>query len=102
MLLTRMLLTVFLLANAWTGPVHAMDIAPAEARALVKSGYILSFEKIASHALAIKPGDILETELEFKKDRYIYEVEVLDAKGNVWELKLDASTGELIKIELDN
>jgi uncharacterized membrane protein YkoI len=72
------------------------------ARKLQESGQILSFEKIAEHARAAKAGEILETELELKEGHYIYEVEILDSAGKVWELKLNAKTGALIKIEADD
>lgn len=80
------------------------DISHVEARKLQAAGEILSFEKIAEIARSIKPGDILETELERsrKSGIYIYEVEILDAKGVVWELDINAKTGELIKIEIDD
>ena len=72
------------------------------ARRLRDSGEILSLEKIAERARAEKPGDILETELKQKHGKYIYEVEILDGGGRVWELRLDARSGELIKIEKDD
>ena len=71
-------------------------------RKLQESGQILSLEKITKFANAVKPGEILDTELERKKGRYIYEVELLDTKGQVWELKFDAKTGELIKLEVED
>ncbi len=74
----------------------------ATARKLSASGQILSLEKITKAAKAIKAGDILETELERKHGLYIYEVELLDSKGLVWELKLNAKTGKLIKMEQDD
>lgn len=85
-----------------TSVAAARDVDLREVRKLQESGQVLSFEKIAERARAIKPGDILETELELKKGRYVYEVEILDAKGVVWELKLDARTGELLKMKLDD
>ncbi len=72
------------------------------ARKLRESGEILPLEKILERARAAKPGQIIETELERKKGRYVYEVEILDPAGQVWEVKLDAKTGELIKIERDD
>lgn len=80
------------------------DIDHIEARKLQDAGEILSFEKIAAMARSHKAGDILETELEKnrKTGLYIYEVEILDAKGMVWELDVNAKTGELIKIEADD
>jgi uncharacterized membrane protein YkoI len=32
----------------------------------------------------------------------IYEIEMLDVKGTVWELKVDAVTGEIIEQELED
>jgi len=83
-------------------PALADDVGHMQVRKLQASGEILSFERIAELARAIKPGDILETELEKRQGRYIYEVEILDARGVVWELKLNAKTGELIKLEIDD
>ena len=53
----------------------------------------MSFEKIADYR--VRQGRRApETELELKKGNYIYEVEILDGAGKVWELKLNAKTGE--------
>jgi len=78
------------------------DESPLTARKLSEAGLILPLEKITQSAKAIKPGKILETELELKKGTYIYEVEILDSKSQVWELKLDAKTGKLLKMERDD
>jgi len=72
------------------------------ARKLRESGAILALEDIARQARAAKPGELLETELEKKHGRYIYEVEILDSAGQVWELKLDAANGRLISMERDD
>jgi uncharacterized membrane protein YkoI len=72
------------------------------ARKLRESGAILALEDIARQARAAKPGELLETELEKKQGRYIYEVEILDSAGQVWELKLDAASGRLISMERDD
>lgn len=74
----------------------------AKARALSESGEILSLEQIIASAKSIKSGDFLEIELERKHGTYIYEVELLDNKGQVWELKFNAKSGELIKVERDD
>jgi uncharacterized membrane protein YkoI len=72
------------------------------ARKLRESGKILSLENIAERARNHKAGEVLETELELKHGHYVYEVEILDAGGNVWELKLDAGTGDLITMKRDD
>jgi uncharacterized membrane protein YkoI len=80
------------------------DIGHVEARKLQAAGTILSLEKITEIARSIKPGEILDTELErsYKTGIYIYEIEILDPKGVVWELDINAKTGELMKIEIDD
>ena len=78
------------------------DESQLTARKLSEAGLILPLEKITKAAKAIKAGEILETELELKKGIYIYEIEILDNKSQVWELKLDAKTGKLIKLELED
>ena len=76
--------------------------SPDSAGQLSAKGQILSLEKISQLAKSHKPGEILEVELEKKHGRYVYEVDILDAGSQVWELKLDAKTGQLLKLELDD
>lgn len=82
-------------------PAHSEE-SLATVRELSESGEILSLEKIIESAKTIKAGDFLEIELERKKGFYMYEVEILDNNGQVWELKFNAKTGELIKVERDD
>jgi uncharacterized membrane protein YkoI len=94
-------LFVILSLTMTTQPVRSEE-SLATARKLSESGQILSLEKIIESAKAIKAGDFLEIELERKRDLYVYEVEMLDSDGQVWELKFNAKTGELIEIERDD
>jgi uncharacterized membrane protein YkoI len=71
-------------------------------RALSQRGDILPLEKIAERARAEKRGKLIDIELEQKKGIWVYEAEILDDAGRVWELKLDARTGELLKMEQDD
>jgi uncharacterized membrane protein YkoI len=90
-------------AMAACAPPAAMaDENHVTARRLREAGEIRSLEEISAKARAAKPGEILETELERSRGRYVYEVEILDAQGQVWELKLDAKTGELLGMEIDD
>jgi uncharacterized membrane protein YkoI len=81
-------------------PSLQADDDSERARLLKQQGKILPLEQVISAAMAIKSGQILETELEEEDGRFIYELEILDESGQVWELELDAVTAELI--ELDN
>ncbi len=82
-------------------PIQAEESAET-ARKLSEAGEILPLEKILRAAKTHKNGKVLETELELRKDRYIYEVEILDEHSQVWEIKLDAKSGKLIKLERDD
>lgn len=84
------------------GHAAVADEGPAEARKLREAGRILPLEAIAERARAARSGEILETELERSGDGYVYEVEVLDDAGTVWELKLDAQSGEVIEMKQDD
>ncbi|ACE85638.1 Peptidase propeptide and YPEB domain protein [Cellvibrio japonicus Ueda107] len=83
--------------------VQADDIGPDKALALRDQGAILAFDKLNNLALAQHPGGrIGDTELEEAWGRYVYQVEVLDAQGQEWDLELNAATGELLRNERDD
>ena len=73
-----------------------------QARQLKESGQILSLEKILKSAQSVHSGRVIEVELDNEKGRYVYEVELLDEGGEVWELYFDAASGELIKRERED
>ncbi len=80
----------------------ARDLDQDEALALRQQGVILPLEQLLQQAMAGHPGSrLLEAELEKKHGQYAYEVELVTAAGVVREIKLDASTGVLIKDEED-
>lgn len=69
------------------------------ARALKQAGDIVPLETILQKARQDQPGRVVETELERKGDRYVYEVKVVDDKGAVRELRYDAKSAELLETE---
>lgn len=73
------------------------DNAVESARQLRERGAIVPLERIVEEAQRIHPGRLIATEFETKHGRYVYEIEVLDKDGSVWELKFDAATGAFIK-----
>lgn len=100
-LLTRILVFVFLATGIGISSATA-DEDHLLARKLLASGEILPLETIAASALKAKAGELLESELEHEQGRYLYEVEILDAAGQVWELKLDAKTARLLQMERED
>ena len=83
-------------------PTAVADESQAVVRQLREAGKILPFERISEIARGFRPGEILEVELEKEKSGYVYEVEILDAHGQVWEVKLDARSGDLIEVESED
>lgn len=88
-----------LLAVSFLPVTSRADIDSDKARALQQQGAILPLEQIIDVAKKIKAGQVLETELDRDDGRYIYELEILDQQGQVWEIELDAATAELIELE---
>lgn len=81
----------------------ARDLGPDEALKLRDAGTILSFEKLNAAALAQHPGGTIhETELEEEYGRYVYQVELRDAKGVQWDVELDATNGQVLKNHQDD
>ncbi|NOX44040.1 MAG: PepSY domain-containing protein [Gammaproteobacteria bacterium] len=72
------------------------------AKLLVESGDIIPLENILEDARKFHTGKVIEVELETEQDKLIYEIEILDTQGTVWELKFDAYTGKLLKKEKEN
>ena len=73
-----------------------------EVRSLQQRGAILPLQQILERARRYHEGRVLETELEQKGERYIYEIELVDDQGQVWELKFDAGSGELLREKQEN
>ena len=83
-------------------PVMAKDLDHDDAREMVQSGAILPLEDLLAQVKKTYPGKILEVDLERKHDRLVYELEVLDVDGRVWELRFDAASGDLLKKEQED
>jgi uncharacterized membrane protein YkoI len=98
----RYLLLVALLVPLLVPLLVTAERDHERARALLESGEILSLEQILVNVRAEYPGRPLEVKLEQKKDALIYEIELLDDDGKVWELELDAASGELLKRERED
>ena len=73
-----------------------------DAAAVQKSAEILSLEEILQRAKAQYPGRVVETELEHKRGRDVYEIDVISGDGVKRELKYDARTGALISSQIED
>jgi uncharacterized membrane protein YkoI len=98
---------VLLLAASLTAAGAIADTPPPAAtqadvralRAAVRDGRVVALEQILAYALRRVPGRVIDVEFDAEDDEY--EIEILDAKGVVWELEYRASSGGFIGLERD-
>jgi len=67
----------------------------------VKEGKVLPFGTIMQRYQSRLKGRLLDLEVEQKHGRIIYELEILRDDGIVYEIKIDAKTGEWLKEKVD-
>lgn len=95
------LLLVFILVMPLV--VMAKDIDQDEAKALRQQGAILPLEQILQAAQSLHSGRVIKVELEKKRrGRYVYEVEIADEHGQVWEMEFNASDATLLSEERED
>ncbi|MGE0289846.1 MAG: PepSY domain-containing protein [Bradyrhizobium sp.] len=97
----RRLILPLLLIGLLAPAVFASDDDHDKARRLREAGEILPLETVLEHARRAQPGKVLEVKLERERGVYVYEFEVLDDAGVVWELELDARDGAVLKHKRD-
>ena len=68
---------------------------------LENEGRIMTLEEIIGIANKDQQGRILEAELETRNGEYIYQIDLLDNDGVIWELEYNATTGQLITKQRD-
>jgi len=69
---------------------------------LFEAGSILPLAQILKQVAIDYPGRILEVEFEREHGQYVYEIELVDEDGLVWELEYDAENGKLIERERED
>ncbi len=93
------ILLLLLVSLAFGGGAVWADDDHERARWLRDTETILSLEEVLDTAYKAKSGRLLEVYLKREHGRYVYEVEILTPDGVVWEMLLDARTGEMVQIE---
>jgi uncharacterized membrane protein YkoI len=92
--MTRLGLGTWLLLGLLAAPAWADH---DDALRLQQAGAILPLETLLDKARTRQPGRVLGVELESEHGRYVYELILLDKAGRVWEMELDAATGEILE-----
>lgn len=52
-------------------------------------------------ALQRVPGEVVKAELEFDDGTLLYEIEIRTSQGVKYEVKVDAVTGQVVRVKLD-
>lgn len=99
------LVSACLLAAPAVTAVRAGDDARDQevARKALIEGRIRSLSEITEIVKPNLPGKILGVELEVEDDgSFVYEFDVIDARGKLLEVDVDAATGKILSIEDDD
>lgn len=98
----RRLLPMLLAAVLLAAPAaHADDDDHDRAREALRRGEVMPLIRILGIAEKQLPGEVLAVELETKKGRLVYELKILNKRGKVQELLLDARDGGFIRLKDD-
>ena len=68
------------------------------ARAAVEAGQVLPLPTLLERLRRTHPGQVLELELEQEDGRWIYEVKLLQASGQLLKLDVDAATAQVLRV----
>lgn len=66
-----------------------------------RAGEIVALDRILATVAEVVPGTVLEVELEERKGRYVYELEILTPDGLLVEVKVDAHDQRILKTETE-
>ena len=67
------------------------------ARAAVQAGEVLPLKTVLERVARSHPGEVLEVELEREDGRWVYEIKLLQAGGQLVKLEVDAATAEVLR-----
>jgi len=78
------------------GSLFASDF---DVRDLETNGKIMKLSLVLEKVHQVYPGRIIEVELEKENGILVYEIQIIDHQGVIWEISLNAKTGELLHKE---
>ena len=91
--ITKLILVLLFIASSLSLMARADDDSK-EVRRLMLEKEIVPLESLMPSIRSHGDWKILEIELEHDDDKLIYEVELLDEQGRVYEIRYDAKTGK--------
>ena len=92
--LFALVMSLLVVASA---PAHAGDSEHDRARRAVEAGEIRPLRDSLAAAEAAFGGQFIEAELEHEDGRWIYEIKLISAEGQLMRLDYDARNGALLQ-----
>lgn len=92
--LAALLLSACALPIAWGGSRGDHE----RAHAAVRAGEVLPLPTVLERLQRTHPGQVLELELDREDGRWIYEIKLLQANGQLLRLELDARTAQVLEV----
>lgn len=86
-------------AGTWLGPSQAGGRDHDAVRQAVKRGDIRPLTDILAAIRDKLPGEVAGVEIERNDGHWIYEFRVVDDKGRIFEVRVDARTAEIEQIK---
>ena len=83
--------------HEWEDDDHAYD----RARRAVDRGEILPMAILLERLKTRIPGEMVGVDLEREDGQWIYEFKIIDTRGRLLEIYVDARTGEVLSMEDD-
>jgi len=68
------------------------------AREAVRAGEVMPLGQVLERIAPSHPGQVLEVELERDDGRWVYELKLLATDGSLLRLELDARTAEVLRV----
>ena len=101
MVLAIILATAALVAGTprWADARDRDDVRRDEVRRAVETGEIRSLADILDAQRGKLPGEVAGVEIERKDGRWRYEFRVVDSQGRLFEVYVDARSGEIERIK---
>lgn len=93
--------TKLIAGSALTGLVLAGGIASMVSAQTVADQTGLTEEQVIEIALSEVPGEVIEVEAESRRGQDFFEVEIMAEDGTETEVKVDAASGEVLKVKAD-
>lgn len=93
------LAAAFLLAAFVPLPAHAGEREQDEVRHSVERGEIRPLAEILAAIRDKLPGEVAGVEVERKDGRWVYEFRVVDSKGRLFEVYVDARSAAIEQIK---